>query len=315
MEEWAEALIAQGKTQGYLTHEQIDDGTPSDVDVQSIDALLLELEAQGVVVRTSSDEVDTPCIHEAKVTITRQQEIKICERISAIHVGIQEKMFRTGMSGKLHVGKGNDIVNDHELLKFAVPWLEGDERSEYLRRLPELVHETEQKDQLCAKLWNGVQSGADREPYEIELRRLAALLRQFRFSRQIYERILRQKKKPLLENAKALSTAGSERSAEVKELESVLRMSIHDFVELHRQLDNDFLELDAARTELVDSHQAFAESIAKSEPDFDGATLASALYGLRNAAKNYDHRRGYRFAEYAKHWIETYIEEKRAPRD
>ena len=58
-------------------------------------------------------------------------------------------------------------------------------------------------------------------------------------------------------------------------------------------------------------HVGKAADIAeRTQGESDDSVLPGAVAGLRRAAEHYDHKRGYRFAEYAQHWIREAIEKR-----
>jgi hypothetical protein len=231
--------------------------------------------------------------------------------MEAAQCRIRQAVCRVGMASRWHIGKATDILHDHGLLERYVVPLEDDEAAQYLASLPERIEQARQQDARCARLWASRHVQADLTGYAEEQRRLEGLLSQFQFPLRSYERLVRQERKPLLEQATRLLAEGRGETSEALALEAMFRMTLQQFVDLERGIAAELCVLDEARAELVAAHEAWAREKALSCAGSDPEAPVYAARGLRKAAEYFEYRRGYRFATYARHWIERAIRDKR----
>jgi len=233
-------------------------------------------------------------------------------RIVAALNRIQSHAGLMGRAAEWHIGKASHLLENPALLEFP-RFLEVDcDTTLYLARLPELLAETEQQDLLCHQLWTARhEPHRDSSRFAVERAKLARLFPRFQFHGKLYERLIRQDDKPALREAIHHVSAGTESTPEAIAIEDAVRMTLHDFVNLERQLAEDLADLDAARGELATAHEWFAKQLAQSHSPSDPAVLASAKIGLQRASTYYDYREGFGFTSYAQHWIKEAIQKRR----
>jgi hypothetical protein len=242
----------------------------------------------------------------------RSSEDRAWRSIEAAQRRIRGRVFRTGMAGRYHIRKGTDIVEDPGLVeRYVEPFDGGRERQAYLEELPRLIERTVKQDERCAESWESTSSQHDRDGYDREVAKLAELLLRFRFKVRSYEILVRQPNKPLLEQATRLLADGAERGREIDELESLVRLTLRQFVEIEQAIANDLRFMDGVRAEIVSAQEAWARKLAKSIDEADPDAPRYALGALAKAVQAYTHQRGYRFRTYAEHWIETSVREKK----
>ncbi len=230
------------------------------------------------------------------------KEIEIGKRINAALSNVRDSQFRMGMTGRWHLGVARDIANANSVDNPRLRTFDNEnEESRYLANLPELISAIEVQDAKCAELWAADTPGSQTR-YQIEHGDLCSLLLQLRFSLRAYERVVRQPNKPLLEEAKTLVTEPCD-TAYVKSVENHLRLRLADYIELEEGIEATLEQLDSLRDELTEAHHEFAVQCAQEFDDFDQNTIECALSGMRRAANTFDYSRGYRFTDYAKHWI------------
>jgi hypothetical protein len=126
-----------------------------------------------------------------------------------------------------------------------------------------------------------------------------------------YERLVRQPNKPFLSRAIRLLAESEEGGSGIQELESILRVTLREFVTLEAAIADDLRLIDQLRAKVVSTHEGFAKMMAESitGPDLEAARYA--VCGLSKAAENYSNPRGYRFRTYAEFWIERSVREKK----
>jgi hypothetical protein len=216
------------------------------------------------------------------------------------------------MAARLHIGKAADIVNDAHLLdRYVVPFDDPGRAAEYLAALPRLIERTHSQDARCAQLWESRLDPGVLEAYVHARARLRRLLLRFRFPLRSYERLVRQPHKPILDRAKDLLAQDAGRPAELQQLESLVRMSLREFVDAEEAIAGELRMLDGVRTAIVAAYRGYAQEKAEALAGPDPEAVRYALAGLRKAAENYNHRRGYPFRTYARHWIETAVRDRR----
>jgi hypothetical protein len=222
-------------------------------------------------------------------------------------------VFRVGMAGRLHIGKGRDIVRDPKLLERHVEPFEGDDlRIEYQQSLPELIEQTWSQDARCAELWKSRPTDplGSLLPYYRERDRLGELFLRFRFRLDSYEILARQPQKPVLQEAQQHFAEAPE-SPGARALESRLRMPLQGFIALEEEIVNELRLLGGLRAEVVAAYRGHAEEMAISIAGRDPDAIRCAMCGLRKAAERYSHQRGYEFWLYAQHWVEKAARERK----
>jgi hypothetical protein len=305
-----EELLALGQRQGYLTVDQVNDLLPGETLAgDHLDDLLYLLENQGIDVL---DEAPTGGASEGR-TIHWGAERRLCQQMEEAQQRIRQAVCRVGMAAGWHVAKASDIVRDPGALDLHVVPLGEAAAAAYLGSLPGLIKRVRSQDRKCAKRWHSRAETADLTAFEREQGKLAELLLQFRFRFRTYERLVRQpqNQKWILLRANELLGGEAGRVQEVRGLESMLRLTLLEFVKLEEAIAEDLRILDEKRGELVAAHAEFArkkaETLAPSDPD----AVSYALGGLRKAADHYDYRRGYRFSTYAQWWIKKAVRDKK----
>jgi hypothetical protein len=213
-----------------------------------------------------------------------------------------------GMAGRWHVGKATDILQDNSLMKRYVDFEHQGEEG-YVSALPELIKLTTDEDRTSADAW----CARDLPSFYAARERLGQLFPRFQLHCKLYERLVAQQPKPLLEHAMHLRSIGAGSTPESVRLEAKLRMPLSKFVALEDELAQDVAELKSARDELCLAYGEFARQQAHSQPSFDPSMIPIALEGLRKAADWYDHKRGFDFCDYAKWWIRAAIAKRQAP--
>ena len=239
-----------------------------------------------------------------------QSEAEIGRRINAALAAIRDAIFRMGMSGRLHIAKAADMLEDHSLIERHVRSMTEHEEARYLTNLGRLIDLTKAQDAKCGEIWNSDSQGSQSR-YETEHAKLQSLFLQFEFPLKSYERLVRQPDKPYLDQAKQLANESASHPS-VKSLENRMRLRLRDFIELEASIDAKLAELDLARKELADAHRDLAIEYAGELHTVDPATIECATVAVQKAAEYFDYTRGYRFMTFAKPWIERAIERQQS---
>lgn len=237
------------------------------------------------------------------------EEIEIGKRINAALSNLRDAQFRMGMTGRWHLGIARKIAEANSVDNPRLQTFDNeDEETRYLVNLPGLISAIEVQDAKCAELW-AISTLDSQTRYQIEHGDLCSLLLQLRFWLRSYERSVREPNKPLLEEAKTLVAEPCD-AAYVKNVENHLRLRLRDYIELEEGIDATLEQLDSLRDELTEAHYEFAVQCAQEFNDFEQTTIDCALSAMRRAANTFDYSRGYRFMNYAKHWIYNAIQQQ-----
>lgn len=232
--------------------------------------------------------------------MTPHLQAELGERIDAAFDTIQNRVFRIGMSGHWHVKRASEFLIDRSRPPDGVDLEDESETQQYLDQLDSLIETTKQKDKQCGRLYL-------HESYDSEHRKLCTLFRRFRFTRNSYERLVRQTENPFLQEARRL-VQSDDVNARAK-LERRLRLSISEFIAMESEIAVALHELDAAREKIVAAHRDFAVNLAQRTGGSGDSVVAAAQFALRKASEYYDFKRGYSFEEYAQHWIVECVEQ------
>ena len=223
--------------------------------------------------------------------MNRSSEARAWMSIEAAQQRIRGRVFRTGMAGRYHVAKGTDIARDPGLIERCVDPL-NDEREvqAYLQEVPRLIERMVEQDERCAESWASINFQEDRHGYDREVAGLAELLLKYRFKLRSYEVLVLQPNRPPLERANRLLADGPERGGDIDDLESLLKLTLREFVELEEATANDVRLIDEARAEIVSAHESWARELARSIDEADPEALRYPLDALARAAQAYNHR-------------------------
>jgi hypothetical protein len=240
-------------------------------------------------------------------------ELRFWKRIEQAQKRIRERSFRMGMAARLHTAKATAILNDTEELPWYVDVAKDQEELaiKYRQMLPTLIEHLRSQDAGCAKLWAERHTRNTLAAYHRERHQLVKLLRRFRYSLRYYERLVRQPDKPLLQEARHLLDDWERNAGRVRGLESLLRMTLQEFVEQEDQIANDLVLMDKLRAEIVSRYHGLASNVVGHLTHYGPDGMRYALCGLRKAAECYSHRHGFKFATYAVWWIRNAVQEKK----
>lgn len=178
-----------------------------------------------------------------------------------------------------------------------------DDAAAHRRRLPAVIARIEQLDAHADAAWLKQQHGL--------LNSLRAALfvayDEVGLQPRVYERLVEQSEKPLLEQAKracVLPTGAWER----RRLERLVRMPIDEYIELEKQIADLIGRMGADRDAFAEAHRELADAYVRSLGHEDDVALAAGFLGLRLAANRFDERRGYSFMTFAVHWIDLQLD-------
>lgn len=224
---------------------------------------------------------------------------------------IRWRVFQEGMAGRLHISRGADIIKASSVISnHVMPFDDERQEAAYLQALPGLIERTAAQDAKCAELWDsrGLRGLRDYSQQQVKL---AELFLEFKFKLISYERLVRQPDKPYLRQARQLLSDEMAGGIAAGELESILRLTLQEFVDLEAAISDDLRQLDETRAKIVSAHEGFAREMAESISGPDQESVHYALCGLSKASEHYCYGRGYGFRDYATDWIGTAIRDKK----
>jgi hypothetical protein len=238
-------------------------------------------------------------------------EAELWKRIELTQGRIRERVFQVGMAGRLHIRRGADIVKASSVIaNHVMPFDDERQEAEYLQALPGLIERTAAQDAICAELWDSRESRGLND-YPRQQAKLADLFLEFRFKIISYERLVRQPDKPYLRQATQLLGEEMAGGIAVRELESILRLTLREFVDMEGAIADDLRRLDETRAMIVSAYEGLARGMAESISGQDQELVHYALCGLTKATEHYCYWRGYEFRVYAAEWIEASIRERK----
>jgi hypothetical protein len=243
--------------------------------------------------------------------MTREEEIAVGQAIEQAWQRIRQRLCRPGMAAEWHLGKARDILRDPALVERHVLYLKKEDQPGYLAALPQLVQQTEEQDERCARLWFERDALPDPAEFERQQARLIELFYRYAYPFSKYERLVRQEAKPILTDVRQALADPSTPRQKLRGLETYVRMLLPDYVNLEYANVQELGTLDRLRAELVAGHEELARQVVAKYGSGVPDALHFARSGLRYAATLYQVSRGYRFGTYAAWWMRSAIVKKR----
>jgi hypothetical protein len=238
-------------------------------------------------------------------------EERLCQGMETVLSEIRARVMREGMAVRWHIAKARDILDDPERLKSTVIPLDEHEEARYLSNLPSLITSVEEQDARCAAAWEAAEATTDdRAGYQREWLQLSNLLFEFRYLLRLYGKLVMYPKKPLLERARRAFAASDTSPDEVTQIQRTVRILLSEFIALEEANASDIERWTDLRNELTQAYDKVAVEIAAEHGDGEDI-LAAARHGLFLASGYYEHRRGYSFPEYARHWVERGVQRQK----
>lgn len=235
--------------------------------------------------------------------MNKEDEEQVCERIRITLTRMRLSSFRLGCACTSHIENAEAIIRGEPFGKVWVQDLSDEEEAQYLRDLPQLMSQTEDLNSTCGELWDEG-STESRLRYHDEHIQLCQLFMQFKYDLLFYERCLHLFRHANPELGIHFASPSSD-SSSCHDIADSLRLPLSEVLRLWVTTEDLISQLDRARDELADSHFYLVEECVSSFPSADESTLLAAKGALRRAAARFDSTRGYRFATYAKQWIEA----------
>lgn len=184
-------LIRQSKEQGYLTHSDINEALPENVDsqdeienvisiLQNLDIEILdpqevdnfkqkqEEKEEEQTKATQSDILDDPVRMYLKQMgqvplLTREQEVEISKRIEKAELQAQEALFSVGLVSEFIIELATKLLNRDERFDRIVIDKKIENREVFFQELPVLIKKTEKAFERLELTWEELRAEKDPE--------------------------------------------------------------------------------------------------------------------------------------------------------
>jgi RNA polymerase primary sigma factor len=295
------SLISKGRSQGYLTYRDLNEGLPDSLDhpeeidnvIQILANLEIEIldndEVEKYKERLEEDEtnearesnqdiLDDPVRMYLKQMgqvplLTREQEVEISKRIETAEQKAQDLLFSTGLANRFQIGLAERLLNREERFDQLVLDKRVDSRENYFKNLPSWVEKAKDLEAKLDRAWIDTFDGsspANRKRALTRFRKYLAelkpLQRKFCFKLKVFEEFLTDLEAPLREVEGLLERIEVAEKARLKQNKGAsIRKEEKRLEEVSRErrIDaRDFVrEMAAVRAEVREAHQAKTEMV------------------------------------------------------
>ncbi len=295
------SLISKGRSQGYLTYRDLNEGLPDSLDhpeeidnvIQILANLEIEIldndEVEKYKERLEEDEtnearesnqdiLDDPVRMYLKQMgqvplLTREQEVEISKRIETAEQKAQDLLFGTGLAVRFQIQLAERLLNREERFDQLVLDKRVDSRENYFKNLPAWVEKAKDLDSKLDRAWWDTFEGsspANRKRALTRFRKYLAeikpLQRKFCFKLKVFEEFLSDLEPPLREVEGLLERIEVAEKARLNQRKGAsIRKEEKRLEEISRErrIDaRDFVrEMGAVRAEVREAHKAKTEMV------------------------------------------------------
>jgi len=295
------SLISKGRSQGYLTYRDLNEGLPDSLDhpeeidnvIQILANLEIEIldndEVEKYKERLEEDEtnearesnqdiLDDPVRMYLKQMgqvplLTREQEVEISKRIETAEQKAQDLLFGTGLAVHFQIQLAERLLNREERFDQLVLDKRVDSRENYFKNLPAWVEKAKDLDSKLDRAWWDTFEGsspANRKRALTRFRKYLAeikpLQRKFCFKLKVFEEFLSDLEPPLREVEGLLERIEVAEKARLNQRKGAsIRKEEKRLEEISRErrIDaRDFVrEMGAVRAEVREAHKAKTEMV------------------------------------------------------
>jgi len=295
------SLISKGRSQGYLTYRDLNEGLPDSLDhpeeidnvIQILANLEIEIldndEVEKYKERLEEDEtnearesnqdiLDDPVRMYLKQMgqvplLTREQEVEISKRIETAEQKAQDLLFGTGLAVRFQIQLAERLLNREERFDQLVLDKRVDSRENYFKNLPAWVEKAKDLDSKLDRAWWDTFEGsspANRKRALTRFRKYLAeikpLQRKFCFKLKVFEEFLSDLEPPLREVEGLLERIEVAEKARLNQRKGAsVRKEEKRLEEISRErrIDaRDFVrEMGAVRAEVREAHKAKTEMV------------------------------------------------------
>jgi hypothetical protein len=230
------------------------------------------------------------------------------ELLIELRKDVRHRICFPGTATAWHLARGRRIIAESVVERCALVGesVANEDYQDYVLRLPHVLERIEEQDSACQKTWGKYRDDRDRS-FQLERDELIDLFEEIHIYDLAYERAARQAEKPLLPRSRRLQNDSNADQGERDELENAIRMTLRSFVENEKAIQSALRTLDETRLLVGQDFEPWAVSFAESRYPGSRPAREGALKALHRAVCYYNHRRGYSFEEYAKHWLEEHM--------